>query len=462
MNPLMVTAEMTNKSNLAVIGFCCCCIFLSANEAASVVLGPGADDNGDDTNTAIGQNTQALSGDSVALGNNSVAAAGTVSVGSGGNERKITHVAPGTTATDAATYGQLDTVQSQVSANTSSINIHALAISTNSGNISANSAAISSNSGSIAANSAGISTNSGDITSISTAIATNSGNISVNTAGITTNSSNIATNSAHISTNTISIQGLTIHTSPLASATSEPAYASGVGALALGPGASARRLDTAIGYNSTVTADRSTAVGSNTRIDSADSVAIGADAIIGPGAAGSVAIGQNAQVQNGATNSVALGKDSVASEADTVSVGSAGNERRVTNVAAGISSTDAVNKGQLDMTNTRVASNTSNIARNRSDIDQNRADIAALNNSLDELKDESRAGIAAAAALIELVPTAPGRTTFNVGSAAFKGEVAVGLTAVHRLSAAENCMLNTGVSYAGDAILVRGGLSWEF
>ena len=48
------------------------------------------------------------------------------------------------------------------------------------------------------------------------------------------------------------------------------------------------------------------------------------------------------------------------------------------------------------------------------------------------------------------------------GYLAFKGEVAFGLTAVHRLSAAENLMLNTGVSYAGDAILVRGGLSWEF
>jgi autotransporter adhesin len=47
-------------------------------------------------------------------------------------------------------------------------------------------------------------------------------------------------------------------------------------------------------------------------------------------------------------NAVALGQGSVADRANTVSVGSEGNERQVTNVAAGSAATDAVNKGQLD------------------------------------------------------------------------------------------------------------------
>ncbi|RBL00050.1 hypothetical protein BRN38_08360, partial [Xanthomonas oryzae pv. oryzae] len=47
-------------------------------------------------------------------------------------------------------------------------------------------------------------------------------------------------------------------------------------------------------------------------------------------------------------NSVALGANSVATRANTVSVGAAGNERQITNVAAGTQGTDAVNLNQLN------------------------------------------------------------------------------------------------------------------
>jgi autotransporter adhesin len=174
-------------------------------------------------------------------------------------------------------------------------------------------------------------------------------------------------------------------------------------------------------------------------------------------------------VTSGATNSVALGNNSIADEPNTVSVGSVGSERRITNVAPGVNSTDAVNKGQLDQTNARVSKNASNIAHNRGYIYENRAAIEQnsetinrLENSLDDLRDESRSGIAAAAALIELMPSAPGKTTVNLGSATYQGAVAVGLTAVHRLSGIENMMLNTGISAAGEEVLVRAGVSWEF
>jgi autotransporter adhesin len=49
-----------------------------------------------------------------------------------------------------------------------------------------------------------------------------------------------------------------------------------------------------------------------------------------------------------APNAVALGAGSVANVANTVSVGAPGAERRITNVAPGISQTDAVNVGQLN------------------------------------------------------------------------------------------------------------------
>ena len=51
-----------------------------------------------------------------------------------------------------------------------------------------------------------------------------------------------------------------------------------------------------------------------------------------------------------AANSVAIGSGSTNTVANTVSFGSAGNERRLTNVAAGVNATDAVNVGQLQST----------------------------------------------------------------------------------------------------------------
>ncbi|HBC9984017.1 TPA: YadA-like family protein [Escherichia coli] len=59
----------------------------------------------------------------------------------------------------------------------------------------------------------------------------------------------------------------------------------------------------------------------------------------------SVAIGSGSIAA--ADNSVALGTGSVANEENTISVGSSTNQRRITNVAAGINATDAVNVSQL-------------------------------------------------------------------------------------------------------------------
>ncbi|EAR8806185.1 autotransporter adhesin SadA [Salmonella enterica] len=73
-----------------------------------------------------------------------------------------------------------------------------------------------------------------------------------------------------------------------------------------------------------------------TNTDGADANAQGAD---------SVAIGSGSIAA--AENSVALGTNSVADEANTVSVDSSTQQRRITNVAAGVNNTDAVNVAQL-------------------------------------------------------------------------------------------------------------------
>ncbi|MSK20792.1 adhesin, partial [Escherichia coli] len=59
----------------------------------------------------------------------------------------------------------------------------------------------------------------------------------------------------------------------------------------------------------------------------------------------SVAIGSGSIAA--ADNSVALGTGSVANEENTISVGSSTNQRRITNVTAGVNATDAVNVSQL-------------------------------------------------------------------------------------------------------------------
>jgi autotransporter adhesin len=77
-----------------------------------------------------------------------------------------------------------------------------------------------------------------------------------------------------------------------------------------------------------------------------------------PAATGRDALAAGYGATASASRSVALGSGSVADQADTVSVGQSGAERRIVNVAAGSAlpgSTDAVNGGQLFGTATRLA-----------------------------------------------------------------------------------------------------------
>ncbi|WP_439412555.1 YadA-like family protein, partial [Enterobacter ludwigii] len=99
----------------------------------------------------------------------------------------------------------------------------------------------------------------------------------------------------------------------------------------------------ALGQGTVASGDNSVATGNGAQASGSGSIASGHNS----NAAGeaSVAIGENASVT--ANNSVALGAGSVADRDNTVSVGSSGNERQITNVAAGTEDTDAVNVSQL-------------------------------------------------------------------------------------------------------------------
>ncbi|WP_208382103.1 YadA-like family protein, partial [Luteibacter sp. SG786] len=119
-------------------------------------------------------------------------------------------------------------------------------------------------------------------------------------------------------------------------------------------------LATATGAGSSASGDLSTASGAFATASNESTTAVGAFATAS--GAGSTAIGDSARAL--AANSVALGSGSLATRANTVSVGSAGNNRQITNVAAGTQTTDAVNLGQLNSALSSAFSGTSGTAGN--------------------------------------------------------------------------------------------------
>ncbi|GAB7526132.1 YadA-like family protein [Paraburkholderia sp. 2C] len=89
------------------------------------------------------------------------------------------------------------------------------------------------------------------------------------------------------------------------------------------------------------------AIGGSARADASDSIAIGTGAFVPGSGTGDIAIGKNAKAELYATNAVVLGADSYTNRSNTVSIGSAGSERQIVNMARGTADTDAVNVSQL-------------------------------------------------------------------------------------------------------------------
>jgi autotransporter adhesin len=167
----------------------------------------------------------------------------------------------------------------------------------------------------------------------------------------------------------------------------------------------------------------STAIGNTASATTANSVAVGQSANVQ--AANGSAFGANAVVQASATNSVAIGQGSVASAPNTVSVGAAGSERRVTNVAAGIAPTDAVNVSQLTNTAAGFTGITSGL----------QSQITGLQGQIFDNRSEARRGIAAAVATASApMPSAPGKTTWQLRASTFQGETGLGFGVAHRLN----------------------------
>nr|WP_229238187.1 YadA-like family protein [Dyella amyloliquefaciens] len=128
------------------------------------------------------------------------------------------------------------------------------------------------------------------------------------------------------------------------------------------------QASTAVGYNATAKGDGSVAIGQNAQANNANDVAIGSGSTTGTakGTAGATIAGDHYDFAG-------------ANPTSTVSVGSQGEERTITNVAAGelsADSTDAVNGSQLYATNQavdKINTTVNNIAGDITNITQGQA-----------------------------------------------------------------------------------------
>ena len=191
----------------------------------------------------------------------------------------------------------------------------------------------------------------------------------------------------------------------------------------------------ATGEAAKATGPNSVAIGGNSNAAVEDAVAIGNGATVGAEAAkGSVAIGAGAQAGKAHTGAYSLdpsatvaGKPSDATR--VVSVGSAGNEAQIQNVAAGVvseTSTDAVNGSQLHATNqsiNRLGDTVNNIGGN----------VTRLSDKVDNMDRDYRAGIAGSNAAASLPQVyLPGKSMVAAAAGTFKGQnaLAVGYSSI--------------------------------
>ncbi len=116
---------------------------------------------------------------------------------------------------------------------------------------------------------------------------------------------------------------------------------------------------------------------------------------------------------NGATEKYS--NVSVTSTEGAVSLGSAGNERQITNVAGGTADTDAVNVRQLDA------------AVAQSSIDTNNR-INSLQSDISNVKYDSNAGTASAMAMASMPQSViPGKVMVAAGVANYQGQSAMAI-----------------------------------
>ena len=193
---------------------------------------------------------------------------------------------------------------------------------------------------------------------------------------------------------------------------------------------------TAVGYKNKVSGNHSGAFGDPNVVTGNGSYAFGNDNTIKGD--NNFVLGNNVTIDAGIQNSVALGNGSTVSSSNEVSVGSATQKRKITNVADGevsATSTDAVNGRQLY----NAMQNSNNTFKNE------------VNEKIDNVKNEVRNVGSLSAALaglhpMQYDPKAPTQVMAALGH--YKNKQAVAIGASYYFN--DRFMMSTGIALSGE------------
>ncbi|WP_253193028.1 YadA-like family protein [Burkholderia cenocepacia] len=333
-----------------------------ATGALAVAIGSGAQAAGANS-LALGSGARVSGAGSVAIGYNSVANQNNVvSVGSVGNERRIVNVADGDVSfqsTDAVNGGQLYAAMNDLSTSVSSKTQQAIDSFSSAIDEKTKAAINEMNAQSIkpmdvtdplvaieGVRGDNLASLNGADPSTATAAA-----IGSSTVASGANAVAVGLQSGALSDNSVAIGSFaqTGAGQPYSVAMGSNVQTNGTQAVAMGANAQANAdYATAIGNNDVqAIGTGSVAVGSgaNVRAGATNSIAMGTGANVARNVRGAMALGSGAAATT--NGGIALGDNALANRANALSIGRAGAERQIINVAAGTQNTDAVNVGQL-------------------------------------------------------------------------------------------------------------------
>ncbi len=249
------------------------------------------------------------------------------------------------------------------------------------------------------------------------------------------------------------------------------AQASALGTTALGDQTVANGMAaTALGQQAEATGVASTALGHNSRATGVAATAVGVSAQATQ--LGATAVGRLASATF--AGSTAIGATATTTAANQVALGGAGSSVRIGDIAASTAAqVGPVSVATVDANGTigrdttlysRIASiEALNLAQTGA-IDNLNNRVSVLFDLREEDRRDMRQGIAAATAMGHApFPSEPGRTSYVLNGATFRGEQAVGGSLMHRLKSDVPIAIGVGFSFAGNKNnAFRAGVAGEF
>ncbi|WP_425416461.1 hypothetical protein [Oricola indica] len=216
------------------------------------------------------------------------------------------------------------------------------------------------------------------------------------------------------------------------------------------------------GYaDASATGDDALATGYGSSAGGSEATAYGTSA--SAGGAGATAVGTGATADE--DGSTAIGAGAKTTRAGQMSFGTAANTYTMSGVSSAASL--AAQSGPVGIVTSDAGGNLATVAAEDllADIINNfDSDVTELSNRIDDVRTESRQGIAAAMSMAQApMPSAPGRTTWAANVATFKGEWASGFAVAHRLPGSTPVSFNAAMSLNATGVPgARAGLSGEF